>query len=78
MAWSCPRCYEAGTTKEQLKSSSSSDVLEGSVMPAEDVNGIEVSADMEVLAREGNVIQAATSGDGLSITAHLEALHKVN
>ena len=47
-------------------------------MPAEDVNGIEVSADVEVLAREGNVIQAATSGDGLSITAHLEALHKVN
>ena len=78
MAWSCPRCSQAGATKEQPNSSSSSDVLEFSAMPAEDVNGIEVSADVEVLAREGNVIQDATSGDGLSITAHLEALHKVN
>ena len=80
MAWSCPRCIEAAESEDKGQSSSS-DIQEvsGSGKDSEpECGGIEQSG-VDIAVEEDSLhVSQAASADLLSVTAHLEALHKVN
>ena len=80
MAWSCPRCIEAAVSEEKGQGSSS-DIQEvsGSEKETESEHvGIEKSGVNTGVEENSLHVSQAASTDLLSVTAHLEALHKVN
>ena len=80
MAWSCPRCIEAASSenKDQCSSSEIQEVSGSGKETESDYVGIEQSVVDTAVEENSLHVSQAASADLLSVTAHLEALHKVN
>jgi len=84
MAWSCPRCIEAAASedKDDKDQGSSSDIQEisGGERDVESECGLieQTGVDVSLAGESSLPVSQAASVDLLSVTAHLEALHKVN